>query len=366
MTVWLDALLRLREAGEAAVVVTVAATRGSVPREAGTKMIVTADAVHGTIGGGHLEHQAIAIARDRLGEASAGEGSLRRFPLGASLGQCCGGIVNLLFEPVAGTAAWLDVLATARERGSDAVVVTAAAGDGDGGKTVVTRDAVHGSADQDIVTLARRMLDDGSPARLVRIGANELFVERVHADDFAIVLFGAGHVGRALVRVLAELPCRIVWVDEREAEFPRDVPANARVLCTDAPEEAIADAPPGAYFLVMTHSHALDERLAERILQRGDYAYFGLIGSQPKRRAFEKRLAHRGMPAERLATMTCPIGIAGIKGKEPGIIAIAVAAQVLQVRAAIRTSETPPTRLGGTSETPPTPGRAEARRAATE
>jgi len=334
MTAWLDELLRLREAGEAAVIVTVAATRGSVPREAGTKMIVTADAVHGTIGGGHLEHQAIAIARDRLGDASAGEDALRRFPLGASLGQCCGGIVNLLFEPVGGTAAWLDALAAARERGSDAVVVTTLAGDGDGGKTVVTHDAVHGRANEEILALARTMPDDDSPARLVRVGADELFIERVRADDFTIVLFGAGHVGRALVRVLAELPCRIVWVDEREAEFPRDIPPNARVLCTDAPEEAIDEARPGAYFLVMTHSHALDERLAERILLRGDYAYFGLIGSQPKRRAFEKRLAHRGMPAERLATMTCPIGIAGIKGKEPGIIAIAVAAQLLQARAA--------------------------------
>jgi xanthine dehydrogenase accessory factor len=331
---WLDALLRLREDGAAAVAVTVAATRGSVPREAGTKMIVTADAVHGTIGGGHLEHQAIAIARARIGDRAAGAGALRRFPLGASLGQCCGGIVSLLFEPVAGAAAWLDALATARERGADAVLVTPLAGDADGGKVVVTRDEVHGAADAELVALARRMLDDASPARLVRIGAGELFAERVPASDLPIVLFGAGHVGRALVRVLAELPCRVLWVDEREAEFPRDVPANVRVLCTDAPEEAIDEAPPGAYFLVMTHSHALDERLAEAILQRGDYAYFGLIGSQTKRRAFEKRLARRGMPAERFATMTCPIGIAGMKGKEPGVIAVAVAAQLLQVRAA--------------------------------
>ena len=270
------------EADEAGVLVTVASTRGSVPREAGTKMIVTADAVHGTIGGGHLEHQAIGIARAQLGGDAQSARAMRRFPLGASLGQCCGGIVELMFEPIFGTA--------------------------------------------------------------------ERFAERVRGCDFTVVLFGAGHVGRALVRVLAELPCRIVWVDEREAEFPRDIPANARVLCTDAPEEAIDEAPPGTYFVVMTHSHALDERLAERILHRGDYAYFGLIGSQPKRRAFDKRLAHRGMPAERLATMTCPIGIAGIEGKEPGVIAIAVAAQLLQVRAA-PVSETSPTRLRDVSET---------------
>ena len=206
-----------RDADEAGVLVTVASTRGSVPREAGTKMIVTADAVHGTIGGGHLEHQAIGIARAQLGGDAQSTGAMRRFPLGASLGQCCGGIVELLFEPI--------------------------------------------------------------------VGKPELFAERVRGSAFTVVLFGAGHVGRALVRVLAELPCRVLWVDEREAEFPRDIPANARVLCTDVPEEAIDEALPGAYFLVMTHSHALDERLAERILQRGDYAYYGLIGSQPKLRA---------------------------------------------------------------------------------
>ena len=284
-----------RDADEAGVLVTVASTRGSVPREAGTKMIVTVDAVHGTIGGGHLEYQAIGIARAQLGGDAQSARAMRRFPLGASLGQCCGGIVELLFEPIFGSA--------------------------------------------------------------------ELFAERVRGSGFTAVLFGAGHVGRALVRVLAELPCRIVWVDEREAEFPRDVPPNARVLCTDAPEEAIDEAPPGAYFLVMTHSHALDERLAERILQRGDYAYFGLIGSQPKRRAFEKRLARRGMPAERLATMTCPIGIAGVKGKEPGVIAIAVAAQLLGVRA-VNIHAT--AGANAYSSDPKVPENADARRTATE
>jgi xanthine dehydrogenase accessory factor len=330
---WIDVLLRLREAGEAAIVVTVASTRGSVPREAGTKMIVTADAVHGTIGGGHLEHQAIAIARTQLGGDRGGEAPLRRFPLGASLGQCCGGIVSLLFEPVTGPAEWLDALGAARDRRCDAVVVTSIGGKADAVKVVVTPDAVCGVASDALLAFARTALVDGDPARLARIDGNELFVERVRAEDFAIVLFGAGHVGRALVRVLADIPCRIIWVDERESEFPRDVPINARMLCTDAPEEAIDEAPPGAYFLVMTHSHALDEILTERILRRADYAYFGLIGSQTKRRAFEKRLARRGVPPERFATMTCPIGIAGISGKDPATIAIAVTAQLLGVRA---------------------------------
>jgi xanthine dehydrogenase accessory factor len=145
-------------------------------------------------------------------------------------------------------------------------------------------------------------------------------------------LFGAGHVGRALVALLAGIPCHVTWVDERESEFPADVPANVSVVVTDMPESEVAAAPTGAYFLVMTHSHPLDQALAEAILRRGDFAYFGLIGSKSKRRQFERRMAARGIPAEHFSDMTCPIGVAGITGKEPATIAVAVAAQLLQVK----------------------------------
>ena len=333
---WLDTLVQLRDAGQAAVVVTVASTKGSAPREAGTKMIVTADGIHGTIGGGHLEHKAIAIARDQLVRNAEGS-ALHRFPLGASLGQCCGGLVNLLFEPVVGHMAWLDALAGARREGRDAVVVTAANGDANAGKLVVTREAVAGSLgeqlDRPTRELARTLLaGDGAP-QLLSLEGRALYVEPVRAIDFAIVLFGAGHVGRALVRALGDLPCRVTWVDERAEEFPREIPPNVTVVCADAPEEEVDAAPAGAYFLVMTHSHALDETLTERILRRADHTYFGLIGSVTKRRAFERRIERRGLPPARFATMTCPIGVAGIPGKEPAAIAIAVTAQLLQVRA---------------------------------
>ena len=159
------------------------------------------------------------------------------------------------------------------------------------------------------------------------------FVDPIAPCDFEIVLFGAGHVGRALVRVLADVRCRITWVDAREDEFPRDVPPHVDVVCTDAPEAEVDAAPSGAHFVVMTHSHPLDEAICERILRRDDFAYFGLIGSLAKRRQFEKRLGERGTPRARFAAMTCPIGIAGIPGKEPATIAIAVAAELLQAHA---------------------------------
>ena len=338
MNDWVDELQQLRRDGTPAVLVTVASIKGSAPREPGAKMIVTAGDIHGTIGGGHLEHKAIAIARDQLAAGAACGGNLRRFPLGASLGQCCGGLVNLLFEPVNGNAAWLDALAALRRRGEHAVVVTATDGEAKLGKLVVRREGVTGSLgsalDARACELARTLLADGTAPRLVAIEEGELrrtlYLEPVRATDFTIVLFGAGHVGRALVRTLADLPCHITWVDERVDEFPRAVPGNVTVACTDIPEAEVDAAPVGAYFLVMTHSHALDETLTERILRRADYAYFGLIGSLTKRRSFERRIERRGMPAARFATMTCPIGVPGISGKEPAAIGIAVAAELLQ------------------------------------
>src|SRR5262249_55111735 len=115
-------------------------------------------------------------------------------------------------------------------------------------------------------------------------------------------------------------------------EFPAEVPGNVTVIATDMPEAEVVAAPQGAYFLVMTHSHPLDQALAEAILQRGGYAYFGLIGSVSKRRQFERRMVERGIPPASFATMTCPIGVPEIKGKEPSTIAVAVAAQLLQVK----------------------------------
>jgi xanthine dehydrogenase accessory factor len=134
------------------------------------------------------------------------------------------------------------------------------------------------------------------------------------------------------VRVLGTLACRVTWVDSRAAEFSSEVPDNVRVALTDAPVAEVSAARPGSCFLVMTHSHALDLELVEAILKRGDFAYCGMIGSQTKRRTFENGLAKRGVPPEALARFTCPIGIASIKGKEPGSIAVGVAAQLLELR----------------------------------
>ncbi|MGN6669804.1 MAG: xanthine dehydrogenase accessory protein XdhC [Trinickia sp.] len=146
-----------------------------------------------------------------------------------------------------------------------------------------------------------------------------------------VVLFGAGHVGHALVTLLGMLPCVVQWVDARDECFPEEVPANVQIEATDTPEAVIDAAPAGACFLVMTHNHALDFSLAAHIMRRKDFAYFGMIGSKTKRVKFERRLIQRGVEPERLQEMVCPIGVPGIIDKAPSSIAVAVCAQLMQV-----------------------------------
>jgi xanthine dehydrogenase accessory factor len=147
---------------------------------------------------------------------------------------------------------------------------------------------------------------------------------------FTLQLYGAGHVGRAIVRLLAVLPCSVQWIDEREAEFPAaPLPPHIERICVDAVQAEVAVAPPGACYLVLTHSHDLDLAVTQAVLQRGDFGYLGVIGSQTKRRSFEHRLRQRGCGDELLARLTCPIGLPGITGKEPEVIALAVVAQLL-------------------------------------
>ncbi|MGY6129571.1 xanthine dehydrogenase accessory protein XdhC (plasmid) [Paraburkholderia strydomiana] len=165
----------------------------------------------------------------------------------------------------------------------------------------------------------------------IRIGRRSE-VDESRPAPMHIVLFGAGHVGHALIQLLGNLPCVVQWVDERDELFPDETPANVQIEATDTPDAIVDTAPPGAWFLVMTHNHALDFSLAERIMRRRDFSYFGMIGSKTKRVKFERRLLARGVELERLQQMTCPIGVPGIVDKAPAMIAVAVCAELLQVR----------------------------------
>ena len=345
MADWLPLLARLSASGPG-VLVTVAETRGSVPREAGTKMVVAADAAFGTIGGGQLEYEASKLAREMLAGGTTAP-QLRRFGLGPSLGQCCGGSARILFEPIrfeptpGQPEPWPAALDRLLEQGGSAVLATAL---GPGGGKLVVSGEVSAGALRDprrhaaAVAAARALL--ARPDAGVRLeesaDGTALLLEPVRRDGLHVVLFGAGHVGTALVWILGELPCRVSWVDGRAEQFPGEVPPNVMTECTGAPQHAVERAPSGAAFLVMTHSHALDLRLCEKILTRNDFSYFGLIGSATKRAKFIRRFEARGIAQEAIERMICPIGIPGLSGKHPGEIAIAVAAQLVMARAALQ------------------------------
>lgn len=305
-----------------AVLITVAKVEGSGPREAGAKMLVTAEQEFDTIGGGHLEMRAIDIAREMLNGPAV---RYERFALGPSLGQCCGGVVYLLFERV--DARLAPVLAELRaRRREDCWRVTAL----DGPAAVALFDS-HGKP-LTVADFGAPAFDRKQAAHLATDASGRRWlVDPSLAPRAHLTLFGAGHVGAAIVRALAELPCTVTWVDEREDMFPADIPANVTVEASEVPEACVAEAPPHGSYLVMTHNHALDQRLTEAIMAREDVYWFGLIGSKTKRMQFEHRLRARGFDQGRIDAMVCPIGIAGITNKAPAVIAASVCAQLLGV-----------------------------------
>ncbi len=265
-----------------AVLVTVRAYRGSVPREPGAWMAVFADTTVGTIGGGNLEWQALAQARLRL--AGQGDDAEVNYKLGPSLGQCCGGEVRLRFEHVCAT---------------------------------------------NVTQLQQRF-------------------DLEHAQWPQVALFGGGHVGQALVQVLGKLPLQVRWIDSRDEIFPTQLPSNVYCEHCDPVQAAVVDLAAGTQVLIMSFSHAEDLDVVAACLSRqrarADLGMIGLIGSKTKWAVFRQRLEARGFAQADLAQVASPIGLPGIAGKQPEVIAVAVAAQVLLAVSAGST-RWPPSRL---------------------
>ena len=252
-----------------AVLVRVVGCEGSVPRGLGTWMAVFSDTLVGTVGGGQLEHTAIAAARGFLSDESDQQvfGPVR-FALGPSLGQCCGGVMHVQYEKV-NTA--------------------------------------------DAASLAISLAPKLAP----------------------VALFGGGHVGHALARVLSGLPFALTWIDSRDGVFPSGVASNVICEHSDPVEFAVRGLVPQSCVLIMSFSHAEDLEVVAACLLRqrkqSDLPFIGLIGSKTKWATFQHRQVARGFSADELAQVTSPIGVSGIAGKEPEVIAVAVAAQLLQI-----------------------------------
>ncbi|MBZ6076443.1 xanthine dehydrogenase accessory protein XdhC [Microvirga puerhi] len=297
-------LADLLETHGAAALVSVHDVKGSAPRETDARMVVRPDgAFYGTIGGGQLEMKMLAIAGDMLRQGRQPARFLDQ-ALGPDLGQCCGGRVKILIE-------------TFDKRDLQDIAPLVAA-----------------EAEESPFTVECR-LDDGYVRREISSAVGDdswTGWREVHGEARTpVLLFGAGHVGRALVLALASLPFRVRWLDTREDVFPSHIPSNARPVLMKDPEAEIAQAPPDAFILVMTHDHPLDMAITASALSRG-FPYVGLIGSATKRARFEKRFRELGLEERRLRDLVCPIGLPGIVGKEPAVIAASVAAQLLQVR----------------------------------
>lgn len=281
--------------------VVIAAYGGSSPRETGAAMLVWASGQSGTIGGGALEWQATLDARAML--AGGHSARLDRVPLGPALGQCCGGAVTLLTEVY------------------DVETVATLPGD------VIAR-----SVDGRAMPLAVKRILDGARSR-GQIPAAQLlqgwFIEPLTKPQRQLWLWGAGHVGRALVHTLAPLPdLAITWVDVAIERFPNPIPATVRALPVPSPADVVTFAPPDAEHLILTYSHALDLDLCHRLLGHG-FATAGLIGSATKWARFRSRLAALGHTPAHIARIQCPIGDPSL-GKHPSQIAIGVACAFLE------------------------------------
>ena len=328
---WLSAALTCLARGKACILVTVAATEGSAPREAGTKMLVHLDGIAGSVGGGHLEFKAVTEARSLLQTFAAPRAELVDFALGPSLGQCCGGRVTLLFETLtAGALSWLQAWNQdpGHQTPGERVLLTRMS---PLTKLVLEPGAPAVEIDADLSVALATLARSETPAVLFDHGGEApcYLLERMVDSRQELYLFGAGHVARALVRILALLPYRIRWIDARADMFPEVLPPNVETDCSGSPRYEVKDAPRGCFYLVMTHSHATDLEICDRILARGDFGYLGLIGSDTKRTSFLRRLRARGHGEPMLNRLVCPIGLPQITGKEPASIAVAVAGQLL-------------------------------------
>ena len=263
-TQWIQQAAELEKSAIDFIMVSVLSVKGSTPREIGARMLVTQTQCFGTVGGGHLEWKAMALARDRLQQGKQ-ESITQDYPLGATLGQCCGGFVTLLFESVI-------------------------------------------------------------------------------QEKFHLIIFGAGHVGKAIVHCLSQIPCQVTWIDSRAAEFPALTASHIHIRHADEPVDEIPDCPANSYYLVLTHNHQLDLALTEAILKRADSSYLGVIGSRTKSARFQHKLRSKGFSDQQIEQMQCPMGEDGIISKQPGEIAISTLAHILKIkqeRNAKRATNTP-------------------------
>ena len=282
--------------------VAIAEVKGSSPREQGASVFVWSDGQCGTIGGGALEYSAVNAARNALG-------AYRMWTdvhaLGPELGQCCGGVVRLVTEVF--------------DKSHLPKVQC--------GLVIRTIGAPNAAQELRINRVLKNARAQGEVPQ--SIWQDSVFCEPVSERKTPIWVWGAGHVGRAIVQVISQLPTfDVTWVDVAKDRFPDTVLDNVNVLFSPTPDDYVRFAPIHARHLILTYSHALDLVLCDAILHHG-FADLGLIGSKTKWARFKKRLGEMGHSALSIETINCPIGDPAF-GKHPFEIAISVSHSLLK------------------------------------
>jgi len=315
MSEWIKQARDAAARGERLAMVTVVGAQGSTPRERGARMLVWPDRFTGTIGGGALERQALDQARRLLAQDGRSH-ALQDYPLGPLLGQCCGGHVRLLVEQIdTDSLPWLEAAETARAAGGSFGL----------------------SAEFQAGGMRRAVGPAVTPPEGVRQPIPKVRrIDEVIAPACArLYIVGAGHVGQAVARAFAPLPFHLTWLASREDLAPEAGGTQAEIVGEDELEVRLMAAPASALHAIFTHSHDLDYRLTRALLRRGEFRYLGLIGSATKRARFERRLRADGVADDQLDRLVCPLGLPGLTNKAPAVIAIALAAQLLQLTEAM-------------------------------
>jgi xanthine dehydrogenase accessory factor len=303
---WAEIACDLVSQNKRCVLIFVTSHEGSTPRETGAWALVSDDVCHGTLGGGEVEHLAMADARELLSGQKQWQRTSEKFHLGPDLGQCCGGVMDAFFEPVnVNSLSWLKQVV-----------------DVDGAGYILFPLSEPPSAPQVMAGVV--------PENLAETAG--LHIQPLMDDRPKVVLYGAGHIGRSIAVMAAQMPVRLEVVDERPEALENISPArNIKVTQRESPPAHAKELEDADAVLIMTHNHGLDYRLCQMLIGKIDIAYLGLIGSASKAARFRNGLAKEGFCDREIEHLTCPIGRYGPLGKEPGVIALSALTEIMQI-----------------------------------
>ena len=348
---WLSSFKKAIALNNGCVLLTVIETKGSTPCSVGDKIIFSnKQLTFGSIGGGNLEFQALTLAKDLLNK-DINATHLEKYPLGATLGQCCGGYVKVMFESFVNSStqlkkknSWLETVSDLIEKQQDFVVATIIDNQTDksnsGKKFIYTTNSDKSPSSNDLTSKisagANNLLSTNDSPTIAQYQNNsesliEVCYEKGNNTELqSVAIFGAGHISRALMPILTKLPIRIYWIDDRAEQFEQyqGDTSQINIICDDF-ISGLADLPEETYCLVITYSHKMDFDICEKIISRNSFTYLGMIGSRIKGNKFRDRLLQKGYPKETVDKFICPIGAKQKFLKSPTAIAVTIAMDLL-------------------------------------